>query len=61
MTQEGKSKHGLFNKVNKSMFNQCKVDKSRFTSKQVDKKWFMIQEGQSKVNFMSVLTHLNGR
>jgi hypothetical protein len=33
------------------MFSQCKVDKSRFTSKQVDKKWFMIQEGKSKVKF----------
>jgi len=33
------------------MFSQCTVDKHEFTStsKQVDEKWFVIQEGKSRV------------
>ena len=52
MTHEGKSNYGLVNiRYIKSMFSQCKVGKSGFTSKQVHAKWFMIQEGKSKVKF----------
>ena len=42
------------------MFSQCKVDKHKFTSKKVNKKWFIIQEGKSRVKLAEVLNIFAG-